>query len=66
MKPIRILYLLVGISLLVYVLSQTDLNLLWLKLVETGWGIFFVLAIYGVAFMVDTVTRYESQFSLAL
>lgn len=55
MKPIRILYLLVGISLLVYVLSQTDLNLLWLKLVETGWGIFFVLAIYGVAFMVDTV-----------
>jgi len=54
-KPIRILYLLVGISLLVYVLSQTDLNLLWLKLVETGWGIFFVLAIYGVAFMVDTV-----------
>ena len=44
-----------GISLLVYVLSQTDLNLLWLKLVETGWGIFFVLAIYGVAFMVDTV-----------
>ena len=55
MKPIRILYLLVGISLLVYVLSQTDLNLLWLKLVETGWGFFFVLAIYGVAFMVDTV-----------
>ena len=55
MKPIRILYLLVGTSLLVYVLSQTDLELLWSKLTETGWGIFFVLAVYWVGFVVDTL-----------
>jgi glycosyltransferase 2 family protein len=49
------MYLLAGTSLLVYVLSQTDLDLLWTKLMETGWGIFFVLAVYCVAFAVDTI-----------
>lgn len=55
MKTIRILYLLLGISLLAYVFSQTDLGLLWQNLVKTGWGIFWVLAVYGFAFAVDTV-----------
>ncbi|MBT5549043.1 MAG: hypothetical protein HOB18_04250 [Nitrospina sp.] len=55
MKALRFLYLLAGISLLVYVLSQTDLGLLWLNLIESGWGIFFVLAVYGVSFSGDTV-----------
>ncbi len=55
MKAIKILYLLVGVGLLVFVLSQTDLELLWLKLIETGWGIFFVLVVYAAAFLVDTI-----------
>ena len=55
MKFLRILYLLVGVNLLVYVLSQTNLELLWEHLIETGWGIIFILAIYGVAFTTDTI-----------
>jgi glycosyltransferase 2 family protein len=54
-KALRVLYLLVGASLLVYVLSQTDLELLWMKLIESGYGIFFVLVVYGVSFSLDTV-----------
>jgi glycosyltransferase 2 family protein len=54
-KAIRSLYLIAGAGLLVYVLSQTDLDLLWLKLIETGWGIIFVLAVYCVSFAFDTV-----------
>jgi uncharacterized protein (TIRG00374 family) len=53
-KVLRILYLLIGVSLLIYVLSQTDLELLWLNLIETDWGIFVILAVYGVSFAVDT------------
>ena len=55
MKAIKFLYLLVGIGLLVYVFSETDLELLWSNLIATGWGIFFVIAIYGIAFWVDTI-----------
>lgn len=44
-----------GTGLLAYVFSQTDLGLLWSNLVETGWGIFFVVAVYWVGFAVDTV-----------
>lgn len=55
MTAIRILYLLVGLGLLICVFSETDLALIWLKLVETGWGIFFILAVYGAAFLVDTI-----------
>ena len=44
-----------GASLLYYVLSQTDLELLGSKLAETGWGICWVVAVYWVAFVVDTV-----------
>lgn len=55
MKTIKFLYLLVGAGLLIYVFSETDLKLVWLNLIETGWGIFFVLAIYGIAFWIDTI-----------
>jgi glycosyltransferase 2 family protein len=54
-KTINFLYLLVGIGILAYVFSETDLELLWSNLVATGWGIFFVIAIYGIAFGMDTV-----------
>ena len=55
MKTIKFIYLLVGCGLLVYVFSETDLELLWSNLIKTGWGIFFVLVIYGFAFWVDTI-----------
>jgi len=55
MNIIKILYLMIGVALLFYVFSETDLTLLWSNLIATGYGIFFVLAIYGVAFWIDTV-----------
>ena len=55
MKTIKFIYLMVGCGLLVYVFSETDLDLLWSNLIKTGWGIFFVLVIYGFAFWVDTI-----------
>ena len=55
MKTIKFIYLLVGCGLLVYVFSEIDLELLWSNLIKTGWGIFFVLVIYGFAFWVDTI-----------
>ena len=55
MKSIKFIYLLVGCGLLVYVFSETDLELLWSNLIKTGWGIFFVLVVYGLAFWVDTI-----------
>ena len=55
MKTIKFLYLLMGCGLLIYIFSETDLELLWSNLIKTGWGIFFVLVIYGFAFWVDTI-----------
>ena len=55
MHIIKILYLMIGVALLFYVFSETDLTLLWSNLIATGYGIFFVLAIYGVAFWIDTI-----------
>jgi len=55
MKTIKFIYLLVGCGLLIYIFSETDLELLWSNLIKTGWGIFFVLVIYGFAFWVDTI-----------
>ncbi len=55
MKTIKFIYLLVGCGLLIYVFSETDLELLWSNLIKTGWGIFFVLVNYGLAFWVDTI-----------
>ncbi len=55
MKTIKSLYLLVGCGFLGYVFSETDLALVWSNLIATGWGIFFVLMIYGIAFWIDTI-----------
>ena len=55
MKTIKFIYLLVGCGILIYVFSETDLELLWSNLIKTGWGIFFVLVIYGLAFWADTI-----------
>ena len=67
MKPLKILYLLVGIGLLGFVLSHTDLPLVWSQLNKIGWGILVVLAVYKVAFIVDTfawqITLPSTQFT---
>ena len=55
MNVIKTLYLMIGAALLIYVFSETELTLLWSNLIATGYGIFFVLAVYGVAFWVDTI-----------
>ena len=55
MNKFKTFYLIIGVALLFYVFSETDLKLLWSNLVVTGYGIFFVLAIYGIAFWVDTI-----------
>ena len=61
MKPLKILYLLIGVGLLVFVLSHTDLPLVWSQLKEMGWGILVVLVVYKIAFIVDT---FAWQFTL--
>ena len=55
MHIIKILYLMIGLALLFYVFSETDLAVLWSNLIAMGHGIFFVLAIYGIAFWIDTI-----------
>ena len=61
MKPLKTLYLLIGVGLLVFVLSHTDLPSVWSQLKKIGWGILVVLFIYKVAFIVDT---FAWQFTL--
>lgn len=61
MKPLKILYLLIGIGLLVFVLNHTDLASVWSQLKEIGWGIVVMLVVYKIAFMVDT---FAWQFTL--
>lgn len=61
MKPLKIIYLLIGVGLLGFVLSHTDLPLVWSQLEKIGWDILVVLVVYKVAFIVDT---FAWQFTL--
>lgn len=61
MKPLKTLYLLVGVGLFVFVLSHTDIPSVWSQLKEIGWGILVILVVYKVAFIVDT---FAWQFTL--
>ena len=54
MKPLKILYLLIGIGLLAFVLSHTDISSVWSQLEKVGWGILVVLAVYKIVFILDT------------
>jgi glycosyltransferase 2 family protein len=54
MKPLKILYLLIGIGLLVFVLSHTDIPSVWSQLEKVGWGILVVLSVYKIVFILDT------------
>lgn len=55
-KNLKLLYLLVGLGLLAFVLALTDLGQLWDQTVRVGWGIGAILAIYLVAFVLDSVS----------
>jgi putative membrane protein len=61
MKPLKILYLLIGLGLLAFVVSHTDIPSVWSQLEKVGWGILAVLVVYKVAFIVDT---FAWQFTL--
>ena len=54
MKPLKILYLLIGLGLLAFVLSHTDIPSVWSQLEKVGWGILVVLAVYKIVFILDT------------
>jgi uncharacterized protein (TIRG00374 family) len=55
-KYLKILFLLLGLSLLGVVLYQTDLVELWRRVVELGWlGMGAVLGLFFVSFAVDVV-----------
>ena len=61
MKPLKILYIFIGLGLLVFVLIHTDLLSLWYELKKVGWGILVVLLVYKIAFIVDS---FAWQFTL--
>lgn len=56
MRYLKPIYLLIGLALLGYVLSQTDLAAVWAYTRQIGWGMAAVLAIFFVAFVVDSLS----------
>ena len=56
MRYLKPIYLLIGLALLGYVLGQTDLAEVWAYSREIGWGMAVVLAIFFVAFVVDSLS----------
>jgi uncharacterized protein (TIRG00374 family) len=51
---LRWLFLIVGLALLGWVLSQADLNALADAVSTIGWGVLLVLAVYALVFTADT------------
>ncbi len=56
MKVLKILYLLLGLGLLVWVFQGVDLAELWHLVSRVGWGMAVVLGLYFVAFVIDSYT----------
>ncbi len=56
MNYFKLIYLLVGLALLVWVISQTDVMEVWAHSRELGWGLAVVLAIYFAAFLIDSLS----------
>jgi glycosyltransferase 2 family protein len=55
-KVLKILYLLLGLGLLVWVFQGVDLAELWRVVSQVGWGIPVVLGLYFAAFLIDSYT----------
>ena len=56
MNFLRIFYLLIGLALLALVAAQIDLAEVAQQIGHVGWGVVPILAVYGIAFLVDTVS----------
>lgn len=56
MRGLTLLYLGLGAAVLAWVLAGVDLNLAWRSAVGIGWGLAVVLAVYLVAFYVDSLS----------
>ncbi|MBL6945413.1 MAG: flippase-like domain-containing protein [Rhodospirillales bacterium] len=56
MKVLKILYVLLGLGLLVWVFQEVDLSELWQVVSQVGWGIAVVLGLYFAAFLIDSYT----------
>lgn len=56
MNYFRLIYLLLGLALLVWVVTQTDLMEVWAHSRKMGWGLGVVLAIYFAAFLIDSLS----------
>ena len=56
MRYVKFLYLALGLALLVTVVGQTNLDEVYQRVSEIGWGLTAVLAIYCAAFAIDSFT----------
>jgi putative membrane protein len=56
-RYLKALYLLIGVGLLAFVVTRADLDEVWSRVVLVGvWGITAIVAIYFVAFLIDSFT----------
>ncbi len=56
MNYFKLIYLLLGLALLVWVATLTDLMEVWAHGQKLGWGLGVVLAIYFLAFLIDSLS----------
>ena len=56
MRYLKPVYLLIGLALLGYVLSRTDLAEVWAYSRQIGWGMAVIVALYFAAFLVDSLS----------
>ena len=56
MRYLKLLYLLVGVGLLFVVLSEIDLNEVWTRTLQVGWGVVVILMLYFCSFLIDSFT----------
>lgn len=56
MRFLKAIYLSVGVVILVLVLAEADVSEAWATALRVGWGMTAILAIYFVAFAIDSFT----------
>ena len=56
MRYLKLLYLLVGLALLAFVLSEINIGELVARVGQVGWGFVVILAIHLVAFLIDSLS----------
>jgi glycosyltransferase 2 family protein len=67
MKLIKAFYFLLGLGLLAFIVSETDLEAVWAEALEIGvMGMAVVLVLYFLAFLIDSITWTMTLLSLPL